>query len=140
MVSSEKTTLKSGGGKTLKFSLSSLLIRIVKILELVDFRITKSELGAFFRKEDQDYLLPFTKSRAKNPDKMKDANYQEAPETGCPVLEGAAAYIELTVKDIVDIGADHDLLVGEPVNAAILKEGKAEDTLTLPDIGWSYAG
>ena len=117
-----------------------MLIRIVKILELVDFRITKSELGAFFRKEDQDYLLPFTKSRAKNPDKMKDANYQEAPETGCPVLEGAAAYIELTVKDIVDIGADHDLLVGEPVNAAILKEGKAEDTLTLPDIGWSYAG
>ncbi|WP_339917579.1 DUF1456 family protein [Yeosuana marina] len=25
---------------------------IVKILELVDFRISKSELGAFFRKED----------------------------------------------------------------------------------------
>ncbi|MFD2550294.1 DUF1456 family protein [Bizionia sediminis] len=25
---------------------------IIKILELVDFRITKSELGAFFRKED----------------------------------------------------------------------------------------
>jgi len=25
---------------------------IVKILDLVDFRITKSELGAFFRKED----------------------------------------------------------------------------------------
>ena len=25
---------------------------IIKILQLVDFRITKSELGAFFRKED----------------------------------------------------------------------------------------
>ena len=25
---------------------------IIKILELVDFRVTKSELGAFFRRED----------------------------------------------------------------------------------------
>ena len=38
MVSSENTTLKSGGGNTLKFSLSSLLIKIVNILELLSFR------------------------------------------------------------------------------------------------------
>ena len=31
---------------------------IVKILELVDFRITKSELGAIFRKEDHPNYKP----------------------------------------------------------------------------------
>lgn len=31
---------------------------IVKIMELVDFRITKSELGAIFRKEDHPNFKP----------------------------------------------------------------------------------
>jgi uncharacterized protein YehS (DUF1456 family) len=30
--------------------------QIVEILELVDFRITKSELGAFFRDENENYM------------------------------------------------------------------------------------
>jgi ferric-chelate reductase [NAD(P)H] len=93
-----------------------------------------------FREEDADYIMPFTKGRAKNPDKMTDASYEAAPETGCPVLEGAAGVIECKVADIIDIGGDHDLIVGEVVGAQILKEGEAGDSLTLPDLGWSYAG
>jgi uncharacterized protein YehS (DUF1456 family) len=31
---------------------------IVEILKLVDFRISKSELGAFFRKEDHPKYMP----------------------------------------------------------------------------------
>ena len=31
--------------------------QIVEILELVDFRITKSELGAFFRSEDHENYM-----------------------------------------------------------------------------------
>jgi len=31
---------------------------IVEILKLVDFKITKSELGAFFRKEDHPSYMP----------------------------------------------------------------------------------
>jgi flavin reductase (DIM6/NTAB) family NADH-FMN oxidoreductase RutF len=103
-----------------------------------------SEGGVFavniFRKEDQDTLMPFTKSRSKNPDKIKDSSYTEAPETGCPVLEGAAAYIEFKVADLIDVGGDHDILVGEAIGAGILKEAKTGDILTLPDIGWGYAG
>ena len=103
-----------------------------------------SEGGVFavniFRKEDQDALIPYTKSRAKSPDKMKDAIYTEAPLTGCPVLEGAAAYLEFKVADLVDVGGDHDILIGEPIGAGILKEAESGDILTLTDIGWGYAG
>ena len=84
--------------------------------------------------------MPFTKARAKRPDKMETASYTPAPETGAPVLAGAAAFIECKVTQIVDVGGDHDLLVGEVINAGILKEGAVEDTLTLPHVGWSYAG
>ncbi|TYA57484.1 DUF1456 family protein [Formosa maritima] len=38
--------------KKLRVALKLRDDEIVKILELVDFRITKSELGSFFRKED----------------------------------------------------------------------------------------
>lgn len=31
---------------------------IIEILKLVDFRVTKSELGAFFRKEDHPNYVP----------------------------------------------------------------------------------
>lgn len=93
-----------------------------------------------FKKEDQEAMMPFTKARAKRPDKMDSAVWTPGPVTGCPVLEGAAAFLECRVAQLIDVGGDHDLLVGEVVNAAILKEGEVNDTLTLPHVGWSYAG
>jgi flavin reductase (DIM6/NTAB) family NADH-FMN oxidoreductase RutF len=93
-----------------------------------------------FNSEDQEAMMPFTKGREKNPDKMADATYTPAPVTGCPVLEGAAAYIECRVQQMIDVGGDHDILVGEVVGGGVLKEGEVTDTLTLPHVGWSYAG
>lgn len=93
-----------------------------------------------FNQEDQDAMLPFTKGRAKRPDKMAEASFTPAPETGCPILEGAAAYLECTVVQMVDVGGDHDVLIGEVVGGGVLKEGDVDDTLTLPHLGWSYAG
>lgn len=93
-----------------------------------------------FKSEDKEAMMPFTKGRSKNPDKMAEANYKPAPETGCPILEGATAYIEFEVVDLIDVGGDHDLLVGEPVGAGILKEAEVDEVLTLPGLGWSYAG
>lgn len=84
--------------------------------------------------------MPFTKARAKRPDKMDNADWTPGPATGCPILAGAAAFIECRMAQLVDIGGDHDLLVGEVVNAGILKPGEVTDTLTLPHVGWSYAG
>ncbi len=93
-----------------------------------------------FNKEDQDSLTAFSKPRAKNPDKMKNAAFTPGPETGSPILADAAAYLECKVIQLVDIGGDHDLLVAEVINAAILKPGTVNDTLSLPYVGWSYAG
>jgi len=93
-----------------------------------------------FRKEDMEALKPFTKGRAKNPDKMSEARYNPAPETGCPILEGSAAYLECRVVRIIDTGGDHDIVVGEVVAAEVAKPGEAHETLSLPDLGWSYAG
>ena len=93
-----------------------------------------------FAREDSESMMPFTKGRSKNPDKMKEAKFRVGPVTGCPILKGAAAYIELEVRKVVDSGGDHDIIIGEPVGAQVMKAGDASKTLTLPDIGWSYAG
>ena len=100
--------------------------------------------GAFavniFLKDDEEALTRFSKGRAKNPDKMKGAKYTLSPITQTPILDEAAAYIECRVRELVDVGGDHDILVGEVVGAGILKAGESSDTLTLLDVGWSYAG
>jgi len=93
-----------------------------------------------FRKEDKESMLPFTKSRAKNPQKMEGASYTLSANTGCPVLEGAAAYIECRVVDMIDIGGDHDIVLAQPLAATILKTADVGDIMTLPELGWSYAG
>ena len=93
-----------------------------------------------FLEADSEYIKPFTKGRSKNPDKMTGASFTEGPETGCPILEGAAAYLECKIIHLIDIGGDHDILVGEPVGAGILKDGEVSDTLSLVNLGWSYSG
>jgi flavin reductase (DIM6/NTAB) family NADH-FMN oxidoreductase RutF len=93
-----------------------------------------------FNKADVEAIKPFTKGTAKNPDKMKAAQYTPAPQTGCPVLEGAAAYLECRVVAMLNTGGDHDIVVGEVIGAGVHKPGEASATLTLPDLGWSYAG
>ncbi len=93
-----------------------------------------------FNKEDVEAIKPFMKGRSKNPDKMKEAAFRPAPETGSPVLDGSAAYVECKVLQIVDTGGDHDIVVGVVVGAGVSKPGEAGDTLSLPDLGWSYAG
>lgn len=93
-----------------------------------------------FAQEDSEAIMPFTKGRSKEPDKMEEAEYSEAPETGCPVLEGAAAYVECRVIEVVDVGGDHDIVVGEVVGGDVMKDIEATDALTLTKLGWSYAG
>lgn len=93
-----------------------------------------------FRAQDKDAIVPYSKARRKNPDKMVGVQYREGPQTGCPILEDAAAYIEFKVVDIIDIGGAYDLVIGEPLHAELLQEITVTETLTLPDMGWSYAG
>jgi flavin reductase (DIM6/NTAB) family NADH-FMN oxidoreductase RutF len=93
-----------------------------------------------FQKVDVEFIKPYTKSRAKNPAKMDGSIYSPGPETGCPILEGAAAYLECKVVAIHNDGGDHDIVIGEVVGAGVIKAGDVNETLTLIDLGWSYAG
>ena len=93
-----------------------------------------------FKQADADIVKGFTKGRTKNPDKMKNANYTNAPETGVPIIEGAAAYLECKVVGKLETGGDHDIILGEVVAAGVNKPGDASESLNLPDLGWSYAG
>jgi flavin reductase (DIM6/NTAB) family NADH-FMN oxidoreductase RutF len=93
-----------------------------------------------FNKADAEAIKPFSKSRAKSPDKMEAAAYSTGPETGCPILDDASAHFECKVVDIIDIGGDHDIVVGEVIGAGVKKSAGPEEILSLPDIGWSYAG
>ncbi len=93
-----------------------------------------------FLQADSDAIMGITSGRAKKPEKMAEANYSAAPETGVPVLADAAAYIECKVTQIVDVGGDHDIVVGEAISADVMKAGAPPDVLSLTQLGWSYAG
>lgn len=93
-----------------------------------------------FHKDDADVFKNFTKSREKNPAKFEKANYSDGPVTGVPVLDEAVGYIECEVEDIIDTGAGHSVVLAKVVGGNVNKEMEAADTLTLPQLGWSYAG
>lgn len=93
-----------------------------------------------FDKADAALITGLTKSRAKNPDKVRAADIRPGPQTGCPLVNGAAAWLECRVVASVDTGGDHDLVVGEVIAAGVGRAGKSDATLTLEDLGWSYAG
>ena len=90
--------------------------------------------------EDSEVIGRFTKSRAKNPDKVKEAAFSPGPETGCPILKEASAYLEVRVSRIVDIGGDHDVVLGEVVGAGVRRALEPSEVLSLPSLGWSSAG
>ena len=93
-----------------------------------------------FRKEDANVVKAFSKSREKNPAKFESANFTDGPETGVPVLDEAAAYLECEVEEIFDTGSGHSVVVARIVGGGVRKESEATEMLTLPHLGWSYAG
>lgn len=93
-----------------------------------------------FNKQEMDIIKQFSKSRAKNPDKFKSANWQDAPVTGVPVLDEAAAYLECEVVGELDTGSGHSVIVAKVVGAGVRAKHEREETLTLLDVGWSYSG
>ncbi|MBX3003903.1 MAG: flavin reductase family protein [Anaerolineales bacterium] len=95
---------------------------------------------SLFLAEDSELIKPFTKSRAKNPDKMNDAKVFAAPLSAAPVVSGAAGYLEGEVTQIVETGGDHNIVIAKVIGGEVLKLGEAKDSLSLVGLGWSYAG
>jgi flavin reductase (DIM6/NTAB) family NADH-FMN oxidoreductase RutF len=69
-------------------------------------------------------------------DKLSDTPYKPGELTSCPVLDGALAYLECQVDQIIDTG-DHALAIGRVLDGRVLGEG---EPLSSRDLGWSYAG
>jgi len=93
-----------------------------------------------FHKDDVEVIKLFTKSREKNPEKFKAAQYSDGEVTGVPILDQAAAFLECEVTEKMETGSGHDVILGKIVGAGLRKELRADQTLTLPDLGWSYSG
>ena len=93
-----------------------------------------------FLEGDSEAIKPFTKGRLKNPTKMEAVKYTLSPTISCPIIAEAAAYVECKVLNIIDIQGDHDLVIAEAVGGGVIKPAGPQDILTLPYLGWSYAG
>ncbi|MEN8242881.1 MAG: flavin reductase family protein [Chloroflexota bacterium] len=93
-----------------------------------------------FHQDDADEIKAYTKSREKNPGKVKDAQFADGPVTGVPVLDAASAYLECEVLEITDTGAGHSVVIAKVVGGDVHKDFSADETLSLPHLGWSYAG
>ena len=92
------------------------------------------------KSKEEEAIKAFTKSRAKNPDKVKNAGISAGAESGLPVLDAAAAYLECKVSQKIVSGGDHDIFVAKIIHAEIREAGDASESLNLPEMGWSYAG
>ncbi len=68
-------------------------------------------------------------------DKLGDVHFHRG-STGAPVLEDALGFVECRVREII-AGGDHDIVVGEVVEAGLNHEGPMLD---LTDTGWHYGG
>jgi flavin reductase (DIM6/NTAB) family NADH-FMN oxidoreductase RutF len=74
------------------------------------------------------------RSSQRNPNKLADVAYRLVEDV--PVLEDALGFLVCRVRSSQSAG-DHTLVVGEVVEAGVLREG---ENLTLRETGFRYAG
>ena len=115
-----------------------LVVVAVKADSLIHSIIKSS--GAFalnvLSKEQQATAFAFFKPVERDRQKI-GGEFFRTGETGSPLLERAAAFIDCRLVEAVDRG-DHSVFVGEVVDAGIAKEpeGRPDDvTLWLKDLG-----
>ena len=89
-------------------------------------------------REDRAIVRKFTKPVEVEGSNANGFPFTDAPVTGCPVLETAAAYVDCRVWKTVDVGTS-TLYIGEVVDAAFQKP---EDTpvLRMEDTRMNYGG
>ncbi len=86
-------------------------------------------------KTDKKILEQFFKPTPASGNRFGDLGFS-LKRTGTPILDSCIAYLECEVKDIVEAG-DHSIVIGEVVEAEILKE---EHPLVMGDTPWHYGG
>lgn len=68
--------------------------------------------------------------------KMGGFAYETGPETGCPIVSDAPAWVECKLAGFHEHG-DHSIVVGEVVEAGLKQDTEA---LTLKECGVKYGG
>lgn len=90
----------------------------------------------FLAKNQKELASHFIKPAHNPGEKLQGVPHTLGSNTGCPLLNDAIAWVECKVSQIVR-GGDHDIVVGEVVEAGCRKE---EPALALSDTGWFYGG
>jgi flavin reductase (DIM6/NTAB) family NADH-FMN oxidoreductase RutF len=91
---------------------------------------------SFLEDSQKDIAAQFFKPKRRVGNKFEDLTADEAPATGCPVLQDCLGYVECRVIGQVDYG-DHTVFVGEVIGAKVYRDG---NPLLLESTGWQYGG
>jgi len=86
-------------------------------------------------KEDKKVLEQFFKPTPSDGNRFGDLTYQ-LKKTGTPILDKAVAFLECEVVHVHEAG-DHSIVIGEVVNAEILRD---DAPLVMGDTPWHYGG
>ena len=87
-------------------------------------------------KDQKSVAEHFVKPATVVGEKLKDVKHRPG-KTGAPILEDAIAWVECEVREIANERGDHAIVIGEVVEAGVLRD---EPALTLMDTGWHYGG
>jgi len=90
----------------------------------------------FVSKNDRKIPEQFFKPSPPAGNRFGDISYS-VKKTGAPILDAAISYLECEVKDILDAGGDHSIVIGEVVEAEVRKN---EPPLIMGDTPWHYGG
>jgi len=92
-------------------------------------------------REDRAVVRTFAKPAVDEPAArtLSGHAYRDAPVTGSPVLETAAAYLDCRLEREVDLGS-HVLCIGEVVGAGVGGRGDDADVLRSEDTRMNYGG
>jgi flavin reductase (DIM6/NTAB) family NADH-FMN oxidoreductase RutF len=83
-----------------------------------------------------DLLRRLGRPHFKAPDKLEGLPLREAAY-GTPVLKESLGYVECAIRGELVYGADHQIVVGEIVDAQILADGELQ---TMRVAGFKYSG
>ena len=89
----------------------------------------------FLAKADKKLFEQFFKPTPSNGNRFGELGFS-LKKTGAPILDHSIAYLECEVKSIAE-GGDHSIVIGEVVDAVILKD---EEPLVMSDTPWHYGG
>ncbi|HET9442568.1 MAG TPA: flavin reductase family protein, partial [Acidimicrobiales bacterium] len=91
-------------------------------------------------REDRAIIRKFTKPVEEDAaaGTLNGFSFHDAPATGAPVLDQAAAYVDCSVREAVDVGGS-TLFLGEVVDAAFQKPEET-DVLRMEDTRMNYGG